>query len=146
MTEKTKGSSRNRAAGHLWERRCAIIFRELGYEDVKTSRECSRLRDSQKVDLCNADEDKSGRLPYNIQCKTLNSSAPYHRLLKELEEHNGRRQVNVVVHKMTKKTTGGRFDGIGEYAIMNLDDFYRILKLLRVNDLDKLLTEKRDDK
>ena len=146
MTGKTKGSSRNRAAGHSWERRCAIIFRELGYEDVKTSRECSRLRDSQKVDLCNADEDKSGRLPYNIQCKTLNSSAPYHRLLEELEEHNGRRQVNVVVHKMTKKTTGGRFDGIGEYAIMNLDDFYRILKLLRVNDLDKLLTEKRDDK
>ena len=146
MTEKTKGSSRNRAAGHSWERRCAIILRELGYEDVKTSRECSRLRDSQKVDLCNADEDKSGRLPYNIQCKTLNSSAPYHRLLKELEEHNGRRQVNVVVHKMTKKTTGGRFDGIGEYAIMNLDDFYRILKLLRVNDLDKLLTEKLDDK
>ena len=146
MTEKTKGSSRNRAAGHSWERRCAIILRELGYEDVKTSRECSRLRDSQKVDLCNADEDKSGRLPYNIQCKTLNSSAPYHRLLKELEERNGRRQVNVVVHKMTKKTTGGRFDGIGEYAIMNLDDFYRILKLLRVNDLDKLLTEKRDDK
>ena len=146
MTEKTKGSSRNRAAGHSWERRCAIILRELGYEDVKTSRDCSRLRDSQKVDLCNADEDKSGRLPYNIQCKTLNSSAPYHRLLKELEERNGRRQVNVVVHKMTKKTAGGRFDGIGEYAIMNLDDFYRILKLLRVNDLDKLLTEKRDDK
>ena len=146
MTEKTKGSSRNRAAGHSWERRCAIILRELGYNDVKTSRECSRLRDSQKVDFCNADEDKSGRLPYNIQCKTLNSSAPYHRLLKELEEHNGSRQVNVVVHKMTKKTTGGRFDGIGEYAIMNLDDFYRILKLLRVNDLDKLLTEKRDDK
>ena len=146
MTEKTKGSSRNRAAGHSWERRCAIILRELGYEDVKTSRECSRLRDSQKVDLCNADEDKSGRLPYNIQCKTLNSSAPYHRLLKELEERNGRRQVNVVVHKMTKKTTGGRFDGIGEYAIMNLDDFYRILKLLKVNDLDKLLTEKLYDK
>ena len=146
MTEKTKGSSRNRAAGHSWERRCATKLRELGYEDIKTSRECSRLRDSQKVDLCNADEDKSGRLPYNIQCKTLNSSAPYHRLLKELEEHNGRRQVNVVVHKMTKKTAGGRFDGIGEYAIINLDDFYRILKLLKVNDLDKLLTEKRDDK
>ena len=139
MIEKTKGSSRNRVAGHSWERRCAIILRELGYEDVKTSRECSRLRDSQKVDLCNADEDKSGRLPYNIQCKTLNSSAPYHRLLEELEKHNGRRQVNVVVHKMTKKTAGGRFDGIGEYAIMNLDDFYRILHILKENNLDKSL-------
>ena len=139
MTEKTKGSSRNRAAGHSWERGCAIILRELGYEDVKTSRECSRLRDSQKVDLCNADEDKSGRLPYNIQCKTLNSSVPYHRLLKELEEHNGRRQVNVVVHKMTKKTAGGRLDGIGEYAIMNLDDFYMILRTLKENNLDKSL-------
>ena len=139
MTEKTKGSSRNRNAGFSWERLNAKRGRDIGYENLKTSRECSRLRDSQKVDLCNADEDKFGRLPYNIQCKTLNSSAPYHRLLKELEEHNGRRQVNVVVHKMTKKTAGGRFDGIGEYAIMNLDDFYRILRTLKENNLDKSL-------
>ena len=146
MTEIKRGSSRNRVAGHNWERACAIKLREIGYEDVKTSRECSRLRDSQKVDLCNADEDKSGRLPFNFQCKTLNSSAPYHRLLKELEEYNGRKQINAVIHKMTKKSPSGRFDAIGEYAIMNLDDFYRILRILKVNNLTKLLTEKRDDK
>ena len=58
---------------------------------------------------------------------------------ERVKEHNGRRQVNVVVHKMTKKTTGGRFDGIGEYAIMNLDDFYRILRILKENNLDKSL-------
>ena len=145
METKKRGSSRNRSAGLGWERTCAKNLRELGYLDLKTSRECSRLRDSQKVDLCNSDEDKSGRLPFNFQCKTLNSTANYSKLLKELEEHNGRKQINTVIHKMTKKTQSGRFDAVGEYAIMNLDDFYRILKLLRVNDLDKLLTEKRDE-
>ena len=34
---------------------------------------------------------------------------------------------------------GGRFDGIGEYAIMNLDDFYRIIRILKENNLDKSL-------
>ena len=145
MTEIKRGTSRNRSAGHSWERRCATKLRELGYEDLKTSRECSRLRDSQKVDLCNSDEDKSGRLPFNFQCKTLNSTANYPKLLKELEEHNGRRQVNTVIHKMTKKTQSGRFDAIGEYAIMNLDDFYNILKLLKVNNLDKLLIRNNNE-
>ena len=127
------GSSRNRTAGHSWERICAKKLREIGYEDLKTSRECSRLRDSQKVDLCNGDEDASGRLPYNVQCKTLNTTAPYSKLLKELEEFNGRNHINVVFHKMTKRTEGGRFSPVGEYAILNLNDFYTMVeKLLKL--------------
>lgn len=131
--QKKKGSSRNRVAGCTHERDEAKTVRSIGYPDVRTSRECSRKRDSQKVDLCNADEDAFGRLPYNIQCKTLCSTAPYPRLLKELEQHNGRKQINVVFHKLTKKTEGGRFLPVGKYAILNLDDFYMMMeKLLKL--------------
>ena len=130
--QKKKGSSRNRVAGHRYERSKAQQLRDIGFTDVRTSRECSRKRDSQKVDLCNADEDEFGRLPYNIQCKTLCSTAPYPRLLKELEQHNGRKQINVVFHEMTKKKEGGKnFIGVGEYAILNLDDFINIIQKLK---------------
>lgn len=117
------GSSRNRNAGHKYERDKAQIWRGLGYEDVRCSREVSRLRDNKKVDLCNADEDENGRLPFNLQCKTLAKAAPYPKLLKELEEHNKRKQINVVLHKMTEKSQGGRFLPAGEFAILNSDDF-----------------------
>lgn len=127
------GKSRNRDAGHKWERDCAKMLREIGYEDVRTSRECNRLRDAQKVDLCNSDEDTNGRLPYNIQCKTLSSSAQYSKLLRELDENNKDKSViNVVFHKMTQKSTSGRFLPVGEYALLNLKDFYKMMKLLLV--------------
>ena len=121
-------SNRNRNAGYSWERLCAKNLREVGFTDVKTSRECSRLRDSQKVDLCNADESANGRLPFNIQCKTLSSTAPYPKLLKELEEFNGTGRINVVFHRMTQKTPAGRFVSVGEYALLKLNDFYSLME------------------
>lgn len=130
--EKKKGSSRNKTAGSNWERLIAKKLRELGFHDIKCSRECSRLRDSKKVDLCNADEDKNGRFPFNIQAKSYNTHVKYAKLLKELEDHNGRNQVNVVFHKLTEKSIGGKFMPKGEFAILNLDDFYKIIAQLKV--------------
>lgn len=130
--EKKKGSSRNKTAGSNWERLIAKKLRELGFHDIKCSRECSRLRDSKKVDLCNADEDKHGRFPFNIQAKSYNTHVKYAKLLKELEDHNGRNQVNVVFHKLTEKSIGGKFMPKGEFAILNLDDFYKIIAQLKV--------------
>lgn len=125
------GSSRNRTAGHKWELTNREYFRELGYHDLRSSREVSRHRDNCKVDLCNADEDANGRLPYNIQCKTLNSTAPYPKLIKELEEFNpSGRQINVVSHRMTKKA-GKNFMPVGEYACLKLEDFRRMVGLIR---------------
>lgn len=120
------GSSRNRNAGHKYERDKAEEQRSIGYTDIRCSREVSRLRDNKKVDLCNADEDENGRHPFNIQCKTLAKAAPYPKLLAELEEHNKRNQINIVFHKQTEKTKGGIFRTCGEYAILNMDDWIRI--------------------
>lgn len=133
------GSSRNRTAGHSWERECAIKLREIGYLDLKTSRECSRQRDAEKVDLCNAHEDIHGRLPFNVQCKTLTTTAKYPKLLQELKDFNpGDNQINVVFHRMTKKSAKGRFMTTGEYALLNLDDFYTMVdKLLKLETFIK---------
>ena len=134
------GSSRNWTAGHSWERECAKKLREIGYFDVKTSRECSRQRDAEKVDICNAHEDLNGRLPYNIQCKTLTTTAKYPKLLQELKDFNpGNKQINVVFHRMTKKSAKGRFMTTGEYALLNLEDFYLIID--KLHKLEKSLTK-----
>lgn len=122
---------RNRQSGNNWERLCAKQLREIGYLDLKTSRECSRQRDAEKVDLCNAHEDIYGRLPFNVQCKTLTTTAKYPKLLQELKDFNpGDNQINVVFHRMTKKSAKGRFMTTGEYALLNLDDFYNMVDKL----------------
>ena len=136
--EKKRGTSRNRTAGHGFERSIAQKLRELGFHDIKCSRECSRLRDSKKVDLCNADEDKNGRFPFNIQAKSYNTHVKYAKLLKELEDHNGRNQVNVVFHKLTEKSIGGKFMPKGEFAILNLDDFYKMIE--HISNMEEVLT------
>lgn len=109
-------TSRNRGNG--FERTCAQKLRSLGYIDVKCSRECSRLRDSKKVDLCNADEDESGRLPFNLQCKAYSTLLNYRLLIEELEHHNGDKLLNIVLHKYTEKSAKGKFMPKGEWAIM----------------------------
>lgn len=125
-------STRNRTAGNSWELTCLHALEDIGYKNLATSRNCSRVRDAAKVDLCHTDESPIedggfGRFEFNFQCKTLCKPAPYGKLLKELEEHNGRRQFNVVLHKQTEKNSSGRFMPKGEYAILNLDDFYKII-------------------
>ena len=134
---KKRGNSRNRDAGNSWERLIAKKLRELGFHDIKCSRECSRLRDSKKVDLCNADEDKNGRFPFNIQAKSYNTHVKYAKLLKELEDHNGRNQVNVVFHKLTEKSIGGKFMPKGEFAILNLDDLYKMIE--HISNMEEVL-------
>ena len=134
---KKRGNSRNRDAGNSWERLIAKKLRELGFHDIKCSRECSRLRDSKKVDLCNADEDENGRFPFNIQAKSYNTHVKYAKLLKELEDHNGRNQVNVVFHKLTEKSIGGKFMPKGEFAILNLDDLYKMIE--HISNMEEVL-------
>jgi len=136
---KKRGTSRNRVAGHNLERDIAKKLRELGFHDIKCSRECSRLRDSKKVDVCNADEDTNGRFPLNIQAKSYNTHVKYAKLLDELKEHNGRKQINVVFHKLTEKSIGGKFMPKGEFAILNLDDFYKMVE--HIKNMEEILSE-----
>lgn len=125
-----KGSStRNRSAGHSFEQ---MVARELKpiYPDIATSRQCNTLRDGQKVDLCNKDEFRVGRLPYNFQLKNVCGGLNYSGIHGEMPTdlpHIG----NIVVHNYTVrkklKTGGVRFETKGIYAFMTFRDCERLL-------------------
>jgi len=120
-------SSRNRTAGHKWERDCAKIFRLLGFPHVVTSRSENKKRDADKIDLMNTDEFENGIFPYSIQCKTLTTTAPYGKLLKEMKDL-GKGIMKVVLHQQTRKSTGGKFMVTGQYACLHMEDFIKLVK------------------
>lgn len=116
---------RNKSAGLGFERWLAQIFRWLGFANVVTTRFASRLRDSQKVDLMNQDEDVCGRLPYNVQAKNSVRLLKYDNLLSELPNNVG--IMNILIHNRTKKN-GERFVTTGQYVIMHLDDMLTLIQ------------------
>lgn len=128
---------RNRSAGFSWERMCKKMLIDIGFPHVVTSRSENRKRDADKIDLMNTDEFENGILPYSIQCKTLSTSAPYPKLLAEMKDLKG--TIKVVMHKQTKKSSGGKFMETGAYACLYLKDFFKIIeenKNLNIEVLD----------
>ncbi len=118
--------SRNRTAGHKWERDVAKLFRDMGFSHVVTSRSENKKRDADKIDLMNTDELENGVFPWSVQCKTLNTTATYPKLLSEMKELAG--AVKVVIHRQTKKSKSGKFVETGRYACLYLNDFLNLIE------------------
>lgn len=129
--KKPSVGKRNKSAGHDWELKIVKKLKEIGFADVATSRAVSRLRDAQKVDVCNKDEDINGRLPYNIQAKTYSKAIAYPKILSEMPKG---KEINVIFLKQTERT-GTRFIASGTYAILPLESFYMMMK--KLIDLEK---------
>ena len=134
--KKTPGS-RNRTAGHNFERQVVNKLKDIGFEHVSTTRLESKARDDQKIDIMNRNEHANGRLPYNIQCKNTAGTLKYAKVLSELPQG---KEINVVFHNQTEKS-GTRFNTIGQYAFLNMDDFLDILKELK--EAKKELTNRK---
>lgn len=130
-TQSTPGK-RNRAAGNNWERELAKFFRELGYPHVATTRQESRSRDADKIDLMNKEEHTNGRFPFNIQAKNTIKQVKYAKLLSELPTQEG--VINAIFHKHTTRT-GDRFLGTGKYVILSVKDFEKLLRIFKANNL-----------
>lgn len=121
------GTSRNRNAGHGYELELVKIMRLIGFPNAATSRLCSRLRDSQKIDIVNADESQHGRLPYNIQAKCMSVRVNYAETLNEIPLLEG--IINVVLHKKTEKSASGKtFQTKQHYAFLFQQDFFKMVK------------------
>lgn len=129
---------RNKSAGHAWELKIVKRLKEIGYLDVASSRAVSRLRDAQKVDVCNKDESVSGRLPYNIQAKTYSKNVPYPKILAEMPVG---KETNVIFLRQTERS-GTRFIASGTYAILPLDSFYEMMQ--KIMNLEKEHEEHED--
>ena len=70
--------TKNRNAGHTFERDWAKTFRDKGYLFCKTTRQASRLLDSCKIDLA--------FIPYNFQCKRVKASINYKELILSIKK------------------------------------------------------------
>ena len=112
---KSRGS-RNRTAGHNYERLIAKEFREiLGDSRCRTSRQSSTLLDSCKVDL--------DSYFVNVQTKNVKSTINYYDLINLIksslqEDMPERAEYPVIVlHKRSGK----------EVAVMRKEDLYSIL-------------------
>ena len=135
MTNKPpRGAHRNRKAGHKFELDVRNAFRDIGYPHLVSTRSESRSRDAQKVDLINKDERINGRFPFNVQCKNTTRRTEYNLLLKEMP--TDKQAMNVIVHKMTSNTgkanKKGQFSKLGIYAVVNFDDFLRLVESARI--------------
>jgi len=133
---KKKGPSRNRTAGHNFERDIVNVLKEVGFEHVCTTRGESKTRDDAKVDIMNKNEYKNGRLPFNIQCKNLvttnkNGGLDYNTVLHSMPKDGS--ETNVIFHNMTQKR-GFKFMLVGQFAHLKLYDFIMLMK--KVKDLE----------
>ena len=127
-------ATRNSTAGHNYERDIKNILNRVGFPFAVTSRSESRSRDNDKVDLCNRNEFKNGRLPFNFQCKSLTDhevasgkieKVRYKEILGQIELLDG--IMNVVLHRHTVKK-GTKFMVQGEYAFMYQKDFFQLVE------------------
>lgn len=120
------GSSRNREAGHKYERDIVNALKAQGFEHVVTTRSCNRARDAEKIDIANSNEAVQGRFPYNIQAKNKaqGSSFNYVRTLSELPKIPG--VINVILRKLTAKSATGKFISKGTFAFLEQEDFLKM--------------------
>jgi hypothetical protein len=137
--ENQMSGPRNKNAGHEFERTIVKAMNAIGFTYASTSREQSRARDNEGVDIMNSKEYINGRLPYNLQCKNLASNTPdgkfpYAQILANMPEGE---EINVICHNQTVKRISkdgktSRFITMGQYAHLGLRDFFTILHRLEM--------------
>lgn len=114
---------RARRKGHNYERTVVKYFKDLGFDQAKTSRLGSRLLDSAKVDICD--------IPFNVQCKAVEAHIDYYKLTDEIrtELHKlipDREDYPIMIfHKKNKKTN----------VVMTLEEFTKFFSTMYANKL-----------
>ena len=111
---KSKINARNK--GCAFERQIAKELRELGWKDCVTSRYASKETDDMMVDFVNTPN-------FQIQAKAVERFHAYHDILSKMPQNEN---INIIIHKRNRK---------GEVVVMSKDNFYRIIKLLGLPQL-----------
>jgi hypothetical protein len=88
------------------------------FPDCVTSRVESKAQDDKGVDLCN-----TGNL--QIQCKNMSTPLKYEEVLDKMPSSDS--LINVIFFKKTKKVNT-TFREIGQFAILKLEDFVKLLE------------------
>jgi hypothetical protein len=112
---------RNRTEGHNWERKCVKLLKHI-FPFIVTSRSESKSRDDMGIDLINLQEYVNGPLPLEFQCKSTAKHVKYKNIFDKMPGIFPK----VILHKLTEKR-GKRFYEVGQYAILDLDTFIKLL-------------------
>jgi len=110
----------NKTRGSSFERYCINKLKELGYDKAVSSRAESKNRDNLGVDICYTE-------PFNIQCKTLSKNIDIYDVITNMPSEES--MINMIFYRKTKKAKVN-FVTQGEYAILHLNDFLTIMKIL----------------
>lgn len=97
--------------GNSYELKIVKEFKELGWEEAKTSRLVSKLHDNLGIDIMFTD-------PFSIQCKAIESAIQHINILENMPKDE---KINCVFHKRDRK----------EVVILFKKDFYKLLTLLK---------------
>jgi Holliday junction resolvase len=111
------GGSANRRKGHAYERELVKRFKELGWDEAVTSRYASKMMDDMKVDLVNTE-------PFYVQAKCTKRAPNIRKILEEMPDTSN---YNVITWKVPKDND--------QYVMMNLDDFFELLEMLKSNKI-----------
>lgn len=115
----------NRNRGNGYERQIAKELREIGFEDVFTSRAESRNMDNKGVDLF------GDSLSFHIQCKNYTNYPKIAELLNS--ELLPQDKPLAVFHKKTKKANVN-FITEGEFVYIKKQDFYNLITKIKENE------------
>jgi len=114
-------ASRNRTAGHNFERECVKKLKKIGFTEAVTARSESRNLDNLGVDIANTH-------PYIIQCKNKVNNPNYHSIIEDMPQNIG---IPIIFHRKTSKSNKGRFITKGEYTIIRMIDFLDLLEKVK---------------
>lgn len=116
--QRSKAYSRNKGA--RYEQQIAKELRDLGFNNVKTSRNESKSTDDNKIDIIDSDN----KLPINIQLKKTQNIPPYFKIRNE--SNSDPKKFCIIWAKQEKKETN--ICTVGECAIISKELLYELIK------------------
>lgn len=113
-------ANNSRRRGVTYEQKLAQELRDLGFDDVVTSRQESKAMDDNKVDFVS----KEGKLPLFIQAKKTENTPSYFKIRSQSTVDP--KKFCIIWNKQTKKNKN--FCSDGECVILDKELFYELIK------------------
>lgn len=107
-----KMSKYQRTKGNSWERTVVNYFKNIGFKKVQRHLEFQKMEAEKGVDL-----DHTGC--FSVQCKNMAKFPNPKKIFSQIKDQKGQSKLGIV--KVTNQ---------GEYAILQLSDFLKIVKIL----------------
>tara|TARA_Y100000593_G_scaffold19936_2_gene39959 strand:- start:4895 stop:5260 length:366 start_codon:yes stop_codon:yes gene_type:complete len=110
----------SRRKGHNWERKCAQLFREIGWSNAR------RHLEYQGNDL---GKDLEETKPFIVQCKT-GKKPNFKKAYSQACDASGKKDIPTVLIKYEKQDVKDSRKSM-QFAVLDVKDFFKLIKELR---------------